>query len=76
MNLSGGLILMIAMAVIIFVGMGAVNDITENSGLNETDQAYHSLEGANSVTGSLFGVFGYIILGIGAFVAIKAFKLA
>lgn len=75
MNVTGGLILMISIGILIFVGMGAVGGIYEDSGVNETDDMYQSMEGSKDVTTVLFTVFGYLILAIGAFVTIKAFNL-
>ncbi|SDF46925.1 hypothetical protein SAMN04488589_0616 [Methanolobus vulcani] len=75
MNVSGGLVLMIALALLVLVGLNAVGGAYEDTGINESDDAYQSMEGSKEVVSPLFRVFGYSILGIGAFVTLRAFKL-
>ncbi|WP_319508139.1 hypothetical protein [uncultured Methanolobus sp.] len=75
MNVSGGSVLMVSLAILIFVGMYSIGGAYQETGINETDDAYHSMKGSRAVLSPLFTLFGYSIMGIGAFLAIRAFKL-
>ncbi|WP_440953570.1 hypothetical protein [Methanococcoides sp. FTZ1] len=75
MNVSGALVLMISFGILIFVGMGAVGGIYEDSGINESSDMYQSMEGSKEATNVIFTVFGYLLMGIGVFATIKAFNL-
>ncbi|WMW24687.1 hypothetical protein RE474_11445 [Methanolobus sediminis] len=75
MNVSGGAVLIVSLAILIFVGMYSIGGTYAGTGINESDAAYHSMEGSRAVLSPIFTLFGYSIMGIGAFLTIRAFNL-
>lgn len=73
MNMSGSIILIIAIGTIVLLSLSAADGLQKEANITIDNPAYNDYTMASKTTGTVYQVFGYIILGVGAFVGLKAF---
>ena len=74
MNTVGSLVLLLAVGLFIVLGIGSFNDISDQVNSSNDSQIVDQTASVDSVLNPTVYLFGFLILIIGAVVAIDAYK--